>query len=127
MKDLFDRFQGMEREHMSTLSRRYHVEVPAPAGSFPVERAAVYAGMESRPADPENLFRLALAFERRAVAYFQERMGATPGGSPERRLYQELAAEEQEHVACSPPSRRGGRRGSAGCCSGRLAGRLSAG
>ncbi len=99
MRDLFGRFQGMEGEHMATLSRRYHVEIPPPAGSFPLERAAVYAGAPSRPADPDNLFRLALAFERRAVAYFQERMGATPEGSPERRLYQELAAEEQEHVA----------------------------
>ncbi len=99
MKDLFQRFQGMEREHMATLSRRYHVDVPAPAAAFPLERAAVYAGASSRPADPDNLFRLALAFERRAVAYFQERMGATPEGSPERKLYQELAAEEQEHVA----------------------------
>jgi glutamate synthase (NADPH) small chain len=99
MRDLFERFEGMEREHMATLSRRYHVEVAPPAGSFPLERAAVYAGAQSRPADPDNLFRLALAFERRAVAYFQERMGATPEGSPERALYQELAAEEQEHVA----------------------------
>jgi rubrerythrin len=99
MRDLFERFQGMEREHMATLSRRYHVEPPPPAGTFPLERAAVYAGAQSRPADPDNLFRLAIAFERRAVAYFQERMGATPEGSPERRLYQELAAEEQEHVA----------------------------
>ncbi len=99
MKDLFQRFQGMEREHMSTLSRRYHIDVPPPAQAFPLERAAVYAGAQSEPADPDNLFRLALAFERRAVAYFQERMGSTTDGSPERKLYQELAAEEQEHVA----------------------------
>ena len=31
MKELFGRFQGMEREHMATLSRRYHVEIPPPA------------------------------------------------------------------------------------------------
>jgi rubrerythrin len=114
MRDLFERFQAMEREHMSTLSRRYHVDVPPPAGSFPVSRAAVYAGAESRPGDPENLFRLAVAFERRAVAYFQERMGSTPEGSPERKLYQELAAEEQEHVALLTTEHerwRAGRRG----------------
>jgi homotetrameric NADPH-dependent glutamate synthase len=98
MRELFTRFQGMEREHMATLSRRYHVDVPPP-GAFPVERAAVYAGVEHRPGDPENLFHLAIGFEKRAVAYFQERQGAAPEGSPERRLYQELAAEEQEHVA----------------------------
>jgi homotetrameric NADPH-dependent glutamate synthase len=99
MRELFERFLGMEKEHMATLSRRYHVEIPQPAATFPVERAAVYAGAASKPEDPENLFRLAIAFEKRAVAYFQERMDATPAGSPERRLYQELAAEEEEHVA----------------------------
>ena len=97
MKELFGRFQGMEREHMATLSRRYHVEIPPPA-LFPVERAAVYAGVQTQPSDPENLFRLAIAFEKRAVAYFTERLEAAPEGSPERKLYQELAAEEREHV-----------------------------
>jgi rubrerythrin len=42
---------------------------------------------------------MAIAFEQRAAAYYAERMGATPAGSAEGRLYQELAAEEQEHVA----------------------------
>ncbi|HET6439082.1 MAG TPA: NADPH-dependent glutamate synthase [Anaeromyxobacter sp.] len=99
MGELFARFREMEREHMVTLSRRYHVEVPPPAPGFPLERAAVYANVQSRPADPDNLFRLAIAFERRAVAYFEERVSAAAEGSPERRLYQELAAEEREHVA----------------------------
>ena len=99
MRELFERFQAMEREHMATLSRRYHVDPPAPSGPFPVDRAAVYTGVPSQPADPANLFRLAIAFERRAAAWFLERMAGTPEGSPERKLYQELAAEEEEHVA----------------------------
>jgi hypothetical protein len=99
LRALFARFVGMEREHMTTLSRRYHVEAPVPADGIPVERAALYAGVQSHPEDPANLIALAIEFERRAVEYFDGRMSATPEGSPERKLYQELAAEEREHVA----------------------------
>jgi len=99
MQELFHRFREMEKEHMATLSRRYHVEVPAPGAAFPIDRAAVYAGISSRPGDADDLFRLATAFEERAAAFFQERMAKAPAGSPERALYQELAAEEREHVS----------------------------
>jgi rubrerythrin len=88
----------MEREHMATLSRRYHVSPPDPGPGFRTERAAVYAKVESRPEDPANLFRIAIGFEKRAVEFFESRVGSTPEGSPERALYEELAAEEREHV-----------------------------
>jgi rubrerythrin len=99
LKTLFGKFAEMEKEHMSTLSRRYHAQVPQPSEGFKVERAAVYAGIPNRPEDPANLFRIAIAFEQRAVKFFTERMGKTAEGSVERQLYKELAAEEQEHVA----------------------------
>ncbi len=98
LKALFERFAGMEKEHMATLSRRYHAEVPAGSGELKLERAAVYAGVPHRPEDPANLFRIAIAFEQRAVKFFEERMAGTPDGSVERQLYKELAAEEREHV-----------------------------
>src|SRR5262249_32365814 len=62
LKDLFGRFAAMELEHMATLSRRYHTEIPAPGGGFKIERAAIYAGISNRPDDPANLFRIAIAF-----------------------------------------------------------------
>ena len=99
LRELFERFVGMEREHMQTLSRRYHVEVPAPSPAFSTDRAALYAGVDSRPEDPANLFRLALAFERRAVEFFERRAQEPGMGAAERELYRELAAEEAEHVA----------------------------
>ena len=40
-----------------------------------------------------------IAFEERAVAFFSERVERCAKGSPERALYEELAAEEREHVA----------------------------
>ncbi len=98
LKNLFAKFVGMEEEHMATLSRRYHAEVPAPSSDFKVERAAVYADIPNRPEDPANLFRIAIAFEQRAAKFFTDRGEKTPAGSVERQLYKELAAEEQEHV-----------------------------
>ncbi len=98
LKDLFQRFAGMEAEHMATLARRYHVEAPSPSDGFQVERAAIQAGIASHPEDPVNLFRIAIAFEERAVDFFSKRGAAVPEGSPEAQLYLELAAEEREHV-----------------------------
>jgi rubrerythrin len=98
LRNLFEKFAGMEREHMTTLSRRYHAEVPAPSPEFKVDRAAVYAGIPNKPEDPANLFRIAIAFEQRAVKFFEERVVKTAEGSTERQLYKELAAEEREHV-----------------------------
>ena len=98
LRELFQKFAAMEEEHMATLSRRYHAEVPAPGAGFTIERAAIYAGLPNHPEDPTNLFRIAIAFEQRAVRFFTERIGSTPEGSTERQLYRELAAEEQEHV-----------------------------
>jgi len=99
LKELFTRFSAMEHEHMETLARRYHVTVPDPAAGFRVDVAAVQAGVEGRIDDPDTLFRAAIAFEKRAVAFFNERVRAVPDGSAEQQLYRELAAEEVEHVA----------------------------
>ena len=98
LQALFAKFTDMEKEHMATLSRRYHAAVPAPTQDFKLDRAAVYAGISNKPEDPANLFRIAIAFEQRAVMFFEERFGQTQAGSPERQLYKELAAEEREHV-----------------------------
>jgi acyl-coenzyme A synthetase/AMP-(fatty) acid ligase len=90
----------MEGEHMEKLSRRYHVtDVPDPSAEFRVELAALFAGVEHRPRDPDNLFRIAIALEQRAAGFFASRSTLAPPGSAERRLYQELAAEERDHAA----------------------------
>jgi rubrerythrin len=99
LKELFGKFAEMEKEHMATLSRRYHAQVPVPTQDFKVDRAAIYAGIPNKPEDPANLFRIAIAFEQRAVKFFEDRFGQTAPGSVERQLYKELAAEEREHVA----------------------------
>jgi len=99
LRELFGRFAGMEKEHMETLSKRYHADLPKTAGDFQIDHAAIFAGVDRKPEDPANLFRIAISFEERAVKFFTEQGEQAPGGSIERDLYKELAAEEREHVA----------------------------
>jgi rubrerythrin len=98
VRELFGRFAEMEKEHMDTLSKRYHADLPTPSADFQVDRAAIFAGVERNPEDPANLFRIAIAFEQRAVDFFTREGARAPEGSAERELYNELAAEEREHV-----------------------------
>ncbi|HEX4885150.1 MAG TPA: ferritin family protein [Casimicrobiaceae bacterium] len=98
LKDLFTRFAAMEQEHMDTLSRRYHAQLPPSPPEFQIDRAAIFAGVDRNPEDPANLFRIAIAFEQRAVDFFANESGHAPEGSVEQQLYRELAAEEREHV-----------------------------
>jgi homotetrameric NADPH-dependent glutamate synthase len=98
LRELFGKFAEMEKEHMATLSRRYHTDPPRADEGFKVDRAAVFAGLENRPDDPGNLFRIAIGFEQRAVKFFTEKTAQAEEGSPEKQLYKELAAEEREHV-----------------------------
>ncbi|QQR99980.1 MAG: NADPH-dependent glutamate synthase [Austwickia sp.] len=99
LKDLFGRMSEMEDEHLETLQRRYHAEVPPASPDFETTRAAIYAGLDHRPEDPANLLRVAIGFEQRAVDFFSKHVEECPEGSVERELYEELAAEEREHVA----------------------------
>jgi len=99
LRELFGRFAEMEEEHMHTLSKRYHADMPEPAEDFQIDRAAIFAGIDRKPEDPANLFRIAIAFEERAVKFFSEQGARAPEGSVEQELYKELAAEEREHVA----------------------------
>ena len=96
MRELFSRFAVMEGEHMETLARRYHVpEVPSPP-ALRLDVAALFGGVDHRPRDPDNLFRIAIAMEQRAARFFTDtcrtvgqRLGRT------RELFRELAAEER--------------------------------
>ena len=61
LRELFARFAAMEKEHMDTLSKRYHAELPKAAADFQLDRAAIFAGVDRKPEDPANLFRIAIA------------------------------------------------------------------
>ncbi len=98
LKNLFDGLARMESEHMETLSRRYHTDVPTVPGIVDLDVAAIFGGVVNRPADPANLFRIAIALENRASAHFADCATRAADGSAEQQLYRELAAEEREHA-----------------------------
>jgi len=99
LRDLFRRFAVMEGEHMEKLARRYHVaDIPDPSPQFRIELAALFAGVEHRPQDTDNLFRIAIAMEQRAAGFFASRATLAAPRSAEQHLYQELAEEERDHA-----------------------------
>ncbi len=99
LRKLFSKLAAMEEEHMETLVRRYHVSSTAVLGELTVKVAAARAGVEGAPDNPDTLFRTAIGLEKSAEIYFAGRAGIAAKGSVERRLYEELAAEEREHHA----------------------------
>ncbi|HEX6721112.1 MAG TPA: AMP-binding protein, partial [Burkholderiaceae bacterium] len=98
MRALFERFAAMEGEHMETLSHRYHVRTAEASAPLRLELAALFGGVEHRPQDPDNLFRIAVAIERRAARLFTEHADRADSGSTDGELFRELAAEEVEHA-----------------------------
>ncbi|MDP3225938.1 MAG: hypothetical protein Q8M96_22615, partial [Rubrivivax sp.] len=98
LRAMFRRFAVMEGEHMEALSRRYGITLPDPSPTFRLATAAMHVGLEAAPQDAESLFRLAITLEQRAAAHFAAQAGRLPTGSLARRLYEELADEEREHV-----------------------------
>ncbi|MDP2292638.1 MAG: NADPH-dependent glutamate synthase [Actinomycetota bacterium] len=96
LHDMFERLAAMEREHIDTLVRRYHLPAPADADGD-LHPSALQAGVQRDPDDPIDLLELAVTLERRAEAFFVERL--QQANEEARELYRELAAEEGEHVA----------------------------
>ncbi len=99
LKELFGKFAEMENEHMETLSRRYHMDIPARSADFRLDLAIAHAGFKDIPGDPDSLFRTAILFEERAAAFFAAASDNQPKGSSALQLYRELAAEERFHVS----------------------------
>lgn len=93
LKELFSRLAVTERDHLETLSSRYHVPPPAAAN-----KAKGPVAPHRKVDDPATLFRAAIAFEQDAARFFSTE-AAKEGATPlQRQLYRELAAEENEHA-----------------------------
>ncbi|MEO8055999.1 MAG: NADPH-dependent glutamate synthase [Acidobacteriota bacterium] len=99
LKALFTSLSVMERGHMETLSRRYHVPEPDTAApGLSAARVAVYAEAGNKAETGEELLKLAVHLERRARNFFLERGRELEPGSSEWKLYREMEAEEREHT-----------------------------
>ena len=99
LRELFGRFAGMERQHMDTLARRYHVDMTPVYDACAIDCAAVFAGVPRRVGDADDLFAIAIGMEQRAAEFFEASAASAAAGSAGQELYRELAAEEREHCA----------------------------
>jgi len=100
LAQLFRELSEMEKEHMVTLTRRYHIDVaetPAATNLSPTQ-VAVFSGAEMKDPSGAALLRLAVHLEKRARQFFLDAGLKFPTGSAEWKLYRELEAEEREHV-----------------------------
>jgi homotetrameric NADPH-dependent glutamate synthase len=99
---LFGSLAAMEREHMKTLARRYHVDAvgaeAAEVSEVSPARVSVYTGLDGKTETPSDLLRLAVHLENRARRFFLEAGSVFEPSSPVWRLYRELEAEEREHA-----------------------------
>jgi homotetrameric NADPH-dependent glutamate synthase len=95
LHDMFERLAKMEREHIDTLVRRYHLDPPADA-SGDLHPGMLQSGASRDADDPLELVEMAITLEQRAEAFFRERIPSASVAA--RPLYEELAAEEAEHV-----------------------------
>lgn len=96
LHDMFERLAAMEREHIDTLVRRYHLPPPDDADGD-LHPGALQAGAQCDPDDPIELLEMAVTLEQHAEAFFTARLEQATAEA--RELYRELAAEEGEHVA----------------------------
>ena len=102
LHDLFGRLAEMEREHLATLTRRYHVaadELGDAVTGHALHRASRHLGHHDVPDDPEGLLRVAIELEERARYLFVQSAPTDDEHPAAARLYRELAAEEGEHIA----------------------------
>jgi len=122
VRALFRRLVDMEKGHLETLVRRYHVDPPGEdvlgdAPGLSPAQVAVYAGATAPADDGVALVELAVELERRARDFFAQTGAGLAPQSPERRLYAELEAEEREHFDLLSTELRRLRQGKAGLLS----------
>jgi len=100
LRELFRRLAEMEREHVETLAHRYHVGPPKSVEGkrMTTAQAAVYAGFDEPVNDGVDVLKLAIHLEERARDFFAAEREKFDPESATHTLYQELEAEEEEHI-----------------------------
>jgi hypothetical protein len=105
LRGVLEELYQKEQDHLAELEQKYHVhlepEVRAPAESM--ERLMslwIFQGIDF--SNPEEhvlvVYDKAIAMERRTRDHFKRRAESFPPG-PQKDIYAELAAEEEEHVS----------------------------
>jgi len=101
LEDLFHK----EEDHLNELEQKYHVHLDPDLKQLPEKAGRLVADWIFKGIDFANeeehvpaVYSKAIAMERRTRDHFKARAEAFPAG-PEREIYRELSAEEDEHVS----------------------------
>jgi glutamate synthase (NADPH) small chain len=94
-----------EQDHLDEIEAKYHLHLPPSLREMPEKDEALVAGWIFEGIDFENraghvlaLYDKAIAMEQRTRDHFKARAEAMQPG-PQKEIYRELAAEEEEHVS----------------------------
>jgi glutamate synthase (NADPH) small chain len=105
LRAVLERLYESEQDHLAELEQKYHLHLDAELRTLPpkVEELLskwLFAGIDFNNAEQHvlGLYDKAIEMERRTRDYFTGRAEGLPPG-PQREIYRELAAEEEDHVA----------------------------
>ncbi len=105
LKAVLEELYHKEEDHLNELEQKYHVHLESDVRQLPGKAGRVVAewifqGIDfaDRKEHVPAVYEKAISMERRTRDHFRLRAETFPPG-PEREVYRELAAEEDEHVS----------------------------
>ena len=105
LKAVLEELSRKEEDHLSELDEKYHLHLDPILRSLPAQQEktlvkAIFHGVDFSNSEGHVLkvYDQAIAMERRTRDRFLEHAKAFPDG-PQKEMYKELAAEEEDHVA----------------------------
>lgn len=105
LHDVLEEMYHKEEDHLEELEGKYHVHLDPQLMQLPdkVEQLVskwIFEGIDfdNREGHVLDVYDKAIAMERRTRDYFKARSDAMSPG-PQKEIYRELAAEEEEHVS----------------------------
>ena len=105
LKAVLEELSRKEEDHLSELDEKYHLHLNPDLRSLPAQQEKIleewiFQGVDFRNDEGHVLkvYDQAIAMERRTRDRFLEHANAFPDG-PQKDMYRELAAEEEDHVA----------------------------
>jgi len=105
LKAVLEELFHKEEDHLAELEEKYHLHLDAELRKLPEQKEKavadwIFDGIDFQDAGEHvtRIYDKAIAMERRTRDRFLTHAAALPPG-PQREIYRELAAEEEEHVA----------------------------
>lgn len=105
LRAVLEELYKKEQDHLAELEEKYHLHLDAELRSLPDQKKRIvsdwiFQGIDFQNAEGHILqvYDKAISMERRTRDRFLAHANALPPG-PQREIYRELAAEEEEHVS----------------------------